>query len=292
MSFLVDKCYIFSRTLEDASKDCMELVIKDDEATVGTETSEDPVDFAQKATDIQACARGLIVRNRLNNREQLAMMQTRARAGQTINTDNQSDFDIEHNIRSVRELLKSNKEIWGRCQEGLVGENQESVRAFMRIGFETVQAATENSKVTFSSKAEQSEKSFDMHALEVLPGKLDGIFEVKYDEFGFVIYEAFLEKTLLLHEDVLGPFLDKLKNHLGGVKEILTEIDTWLIEPSIYIFFLQTIFDHGGNCKITNEPTILKECELSDDFQVKGVFKIKDSRDQKMLKKLLEFISA
>lgn len=298
MSFLVDKCYVFTSSLvEETSKaiidtESMESAIKEDEGTVGTEASEDPVLLEQKATEIQACARGMLVRSRQRNREQLAMIQTRARAGQTINTENQAEFDIESNLRSVRELLKSNNEVWGRCKEGLIGDKKNTVRTFMRIGFVTVHAATESSKVTFSSTAEQSERAYDMNALEMLPGKLDGIFEVKYDEFGFVNYQAFLEKTLLLHEDVLGPFLVKLKAHLVGVREILTEIDTWLVEPSIEWSFLESTFNLDEELKVSNEPIIFQECELSDDLQVKGAFKVKDTRDQKMLKKMLEFVSA
>jgi hypothetical protein len=78
-----------------------------------------------------------------------------------------------------------------------------------------------------------------MQALEVLPGKLEGIFEVQRDEFGFMNFEGFLEKSLLLHERVLQPFLLKLKGHLEGVNTILKEIDAWLEEPMTDLAFLK-----------------------------------------------------
>eukprot|EP00980_Cylindrotheca_fusiformis_P002054 scaffold451_cov121-Cylindrotheca_fusiformis.AAC.10 len=220
------------------------------------------------------------------------MVQTRARASPPINSESRSEFSIEHNIRSVRELLKSNNSVWSRCKSGLTGENKEGVRTFSRIAFVTVYAVTEGGKVTFSSTGEQSEKLFDMHTLEVLPENLGGIFEVKTDEFGFVCYEAFLEKTLLLHEDVLGPFLVKLKDHLVEIKEVINEIDTWLAEPSIGLDFLQSTFNLGEDFKATTEPITFKEYVLPENIQVKGSFQLNDSRDQEMMKNMLHFVSS
>ncbi|CAJ1952901.1 unnamed protein product [Cylindrotheca closterium] len=300
MSFPVEICYEFSKNLEgllDPTIDTTIVAIKDEEGTVATEaTSEQSVAqiIDQKAaTQIQAVARGRIVRNKaMKQSEQKAVMDTRTKAGQTImNEEEEGKESIEDNIRSVRELLKKKQATWERCQKGRIGEKDGSTQTFIRTGFMTVHTKTENRKVQFTSRAEKSEKSYDMQALEVLPGKLEGIFEVHYDEFGFVNYEGFLEKSLLLHERVLQPFLLKLKGHLERVNVLLAEIDAWLAEPQADLAFLKKIFGLDEKLTITTETTTLKECELEDDFQVNGSFNIQTSRDQKMLGKLLVFIS-
>jgi len=268
---------------------------KADDGTVDTETSEDIAVLTQKATVIQAHARGLIDRNRLNNREKYAMFQTRARAGHTFMEDGNANFNLEYNIRAVRELLKTNKETWSRCFASCTGDISDTEKKFMRIGFVSVETRTVNNTVTFSSKAELSEKSFDIGTLKVLPGKLGGIFEVKHDEHGFVDYEAFLEKALLLHEDVLRPFLVKLRDHMISVLQSLTAIESWLKEPSSDLTFIRNTFDLDESLTIPEEEEIgktrvLKECKISDDIQVAGTFNVKQGRDQTMMRKLLTFI--
>lgn len=289
-----------------------------DDATVATQersnvNKRDVYVLSQKATQIQAVARGIIIRNRMKNREQYTMSQTRAKAGHTIMKEGSlpsfelvvPKFDIEQNLRSVRELLKSNKISWERCQVSLYGKKADNkhMRSFKRVGFVTIVASTstKDNKMTFTSVAEESKKSFDMATLEILPGKLGGIFEVKYTKFGFIDYESFLEKALLLHEDVLGPFLAKLDDHLTIVQDILDEVDSWLSEPANDSTFIRNTFNLGDYSKLMMPKTkeeirlqntiVLKEYEILDDFQVTGSFNIKFNRDRTMLMKLLEFIS-
>lgn len=294
MSFIVDNCYGFSKKLEGLV-DPTDTTIKDEEATLGTETSDnDEIADNKAATQIQAIIRGMIVRNRaLNEAEQSSVMETRTRAGETIMSESgeESNESIESNIRTVRELLKSNKTTWEHCQKSLIEEKNGSIHTFMRVGFMTVHTRTENGNIEFTSRAESSEKSYDFKSLEILPGKLGGIFEVTHDEFGFVEYEAFLEKSLLLHERVLHPFLMKLKGHLTSINELLFEIATWLTEPINDLAFLKKIFELHDTFEITTETTTLKKRHLQDDFQVTGSFNIQNSRDQKMLGKLLCFLS-
>lgn len=292
MSFFVDNCYGLSKKLEGLV-DPTVTAIKDEEATVGTETSDDALVDSKAATQIQAVARGVLVRNRaIKQNEQKAVMETRTKAGKTImNEEEESKESIEDNIRSVRELLKSNKATWERCQKGLIGEKDGSTQTFMRIGFITVNTVTENGRIQFTSKAENTEKSYDLKSMEILPGKLEGIFEVKHDESGYMNYDAFLEKALLLHERVLQPFLLKLKGHLRAINRLLTDIDTWLTEPSRDLAFLKKTFELDDTFEITTETKTLKEVQVKDDFQITGSFNIQNKRDQKMLGKLLLFVS-
>lgn len=286
----VGKCYEFSKkNLEDLVQPAT-AIIKDDEATVGTETSEeDPILQNKMATEIQAVTRGMIARK---NTEKMAMMETRERIGQIIMDEEADSIDrLGENMRSVRELLKANKSTWKRCQKRLIEGTNGSTRSFVRIGFVTVHSATENNKIVFTTRAERSEKAFDMHQLEILPGKLGGIFAVQHDEFGFVDYEAFLEKALLLHERVLGPFLHQLKEHLENVNGLLEEIDAWLTEPKTDLNFLRNTFGLGETLEIAQETTTLKKFDLQDDFQLKGSFNIQSGREKRMLERLLAFIS-
>ena len=45
-----------------------------------------------------------------------------------------------------------------------------------------------------------------------------------------------------MHDDVLGPFLAKLKHHLETIHVCLGEIESWLLEPKGNIEFIEEIF--------------------------------------------------
>ena len=44
-------------------------------------------------------------------------------------------------------------------------------------------------------------------------------------------YESYLVRAMVLHEDIMKPFLSILKNHLKQVQVALGEIEGWLLEP-------------------------------------------------------------
>jgi hypothetical protein len=204
---------------------------------------------------------------------------------------------IEKHIRAIKATLESKKDLWGQCKGALRGEKGTYVSKFARTGFVNIHVFTENDTVIFSTKTEQSEKFFDTKPLAAIPVELGGIFEVKYDEDCFVDYELLLGRVQLLHEDVLGPFLFKLKEHLESVISCLSGIHGWLNESASHLQFLSSTFekeleipeDEALKTQIPIE--ILKECHVSHDYQVTGHFNIEEADGREMVKKMLEFVS-
>jgi hypothetical protein len=294
MNFLLEQCLVlngnFSTTIVD------DHVVKDDE-TVATEASEDPDLLAQKATVIQTQVRGMIARKKMENREQLALECYRSRAGHTIMKDSAKKISIEKHIRAIKATLESKKDLWGQCKGALRGEKGTYVSKFARTGFVNVHVFTENDTVIFSTKTERSEKSFDTKPLAAIAVELGGIFEVKYDEDCFVDYDLLLERAQLLHEDVLRPFLVKLKEQLQSVISCLFEILSWLNESKSHLQFLSSTFEkeleipEDGALKTQIPIEILKECHVSHDIQITGRFNIEEADGREMVQKMLKFVS-
>jgi hypothetical protein len=172
------------------------------------------------------------------------------------------------------------------------------VSKFARTGFANVHVFTENDTVIFSTKTEKSEKFFDTKPLAAIPVELGGIFEVKYDEDCFVDYDLLLERVQLLHEDVLRPFLFRMKEHLESVMSCLSEIHSWLNESASHLQFLSSTFEKElvipeDEALKTQIPTIeiLKECHVSHDYQITGRFNIEEADEREMVQKMLEFVS-
>ena len=71
-------------------------------------------------------------------------------------------------------------------------------------------------------------------------------------------YESLFEKSLILHDEVLGPFLAKLKDHLMAIQVSLGRMETWIMETRETIDYLENTFGD----KIAMPYSILKrKCE-------------------------------
>lgn len=269
-----------------------------DDGTVATEASEDPALLAHKAAAIQSQVRGMIARKKMKNREQMALDCTRSRAGHIIMKDTTTIVSIEKHIRSVKATLEEKKDLWKQCGAALRGEKGTYVSKFERTAFVHVHVFTENDTAVFSTKAEQSEKFFDTKPLAAIPPELAGIFEVKYDDDCFVDYELLLQRVQLLHEEVLGPFLVKMKEHLESVIACLTEVQNWLNESASHIKFISSTFDkdleipENEELKTQVPIMVLKECKLAFDYQVTGRFNLDETDEREMVSKMLEFVSS
>lgn len=162
------------------------------------------------------------------------------------------NYDIEQNIREIRALLQINSEIFGRCMKSVDEENLglgEESETFKRYSFDVVKVRQNPamSHTQFITEYEHSEKVFVMKPLFDLPAGLDDVFVVKYQDGSFsrfVDYKAFFESAIMLHDDILEPFLAKLKGHIETIHVCLGKIETWLLEPNNNIEFLKKTF--GG----------------------------------------------
>ncbi|CAJ1952903.1 unnamed protein product [Cylindrotheca closterium] len=302
MSFL-EQCMIFNGTFNAESTTHAALIdvdpSKDDDYTCATSVDTEDVDVDQKAVLIQSQARGMLARKKFLNRERLALDCTRSRAGHGIMKEKAKRAGIESNIRAIKKILTSNKELWESCKGNLRGEKGTHVTKFTRTGFFHVEVVTDDDGIVFSTKPMRNEKFFDTQSMVAIPDKLSGIFEVKYDEDLHVNYESLLERVQLLHEDVLGPYLVKLMEHLQSVNAGLTEISKWISEPSDYLKFLSKTFGLKQDLDIPDEESlmkhlhteVLKEQAMAYELNIRAKFNIELDAERFMLEKVLELVS-
>jgi hypothetical protein len=178
------------------------------------------------------------------------------------------NYDIEQNVREIRALLKINAEIFSRCikaadlphrEDGVDGTlqftrstlDEVKVRQNRSRGSEEDEDDDDNDddarrKTEFVVEESISRKMFGIKPLTELPANLRNVFVVQYKAEPlntFIDHDAFFQSALMLHEDVLEPFLAKLKHHIESIHVCLGEIESWLLEPKSNIEFLEETFE-------------------------------------------------
>jgi hypothetical protein len=190
-----------------------------------------------------------------NKREEVGELIKQAKVADCT-SDSPVNYDIEHNIREIRAILKMNAEILDRCME-FMEETEldyddvagaDSSSWFNRIAYEVVTARAWNDGTQVITHPIRTLEAFDTTPLSKLPKGLDDIFvsnKMTGDKLcSFIDFEAFFEKSLILHETVLEQFLPKLKEHLMSIQVCLGGIDAWVIqEPQKNISFLEETFE-------------------------------------------------
>jgi hypothetical protein len=199
-----------------------------------------------------------------NKREEVGELIKQAKVADCTN-NSPVNYDIEHNIREIRAILKMNAEILDRCKDFMEeteiiedddGADSSSSSLFKRIAYEVVTARAWNEGTQVITHPVRTTNEFNTTPLSKLPEGLDGIIvsdNMTEDKFSsFINFGAFFEKSLILHDTVLEQFLPKLKEHLMSIQVCLGEIDAWVIqEPQKNISFL--------------EETFKQEMEMPDD---------------------------
>ena len=181
--------------------------------------------------------------------------------GLTVSREKQ--IDINQNIREIRAILKTNKEISDRCLKDaneILDEQEGKISlTFDLLTFSDVYASSGyiggdeghqndgGNKIKILVHPIKKEKRFDTSVLFVLPEQLVGILEIPRDgDYKFYTpssyyhgtndkmpidyIELFKQSLASLSDDVLTPFLVHLKDHLMTIQVCLGEIDQWIIE--------------------------------------------------------------
>ena len=171
------------------------------------------------------------------------VFQIRDNAGnQLISVGRAANYDIKQNVREIRAILATNDEIFDRCMGSMmVDSEQDGVSTFIRYGFEVVKIRQLKKKIQLITHPDRMEEVFHTEPLSKIPYRLQ-IFVAKHKGSVFVDYHALFRQSLLLHEDVLGPYLAYLKEHLISVQVCLGEIDQWLMESNNMLNFLNSTF--------------------------------------------------
>ena len=127
-----------------------------------------------------------------------------------------TDLDIA--IKTVRAIIVTNEEIWNRCKEYFIykgnngngSEDEESNFTMMRFDEVKVVYDENYDHTNIVVVAKEVTKYFSLEPLKVLP-KCLGIFEPAKDETGHVDFRMYFRRSLILHEEVLLPFLSKIE---------------------------------------------------------------------------------
>jgi hypothetical protein len=137
---------------------------------------------------------------------------------------------------------------------------------------------------------ERDQEAFSMKPLLELPAGLNDLFVVKYQAapyHDFINYDDFFKTAIMLHDDVLEPFLVKLKQHLESIQVCLGEIESWLLEPKSNIQFLEETFGKKLDI-LTDEDQVLTTYRDSGRFE--RTFTLAEASDQQKLKNFLVFM--
>ena len=169
---------------------------------------------------------------------------------------NEDDLDtvssIEPNVKSIQALLTSNEVIYERCR-GHIESGTDEKTTFTKADYSVADAHYDEvtSMFQFVTYPEHCRMEFNTFPLSNLPFTLDfGSFsgQLRYKgnsgscESSFIDYDILFESSFVLHPDIQGPFLAKLKNHLECVQACLYRINDWLSIPSKNLNYLQESF--------------------------------------------------
>jgi hypothetical protein len=162
-------------------------------------------------------------------------------------TNSPVNYDVDHNVREIRAILKMNAEILDRCMKFSTGGG-ESATSFKRIAYEVVATRARNDGTQVITQPIRTTKEFNTTPLSKLPEGLDDIIvsrNMTGDNLSsFIDFDVFFKRALLLHDTVLQQFLPKLKEHLMSIQVCLGEIDAWVIQESKEtINFLEETFE-------------------------------------------------
>jgi len=205
---------------------------------------------------------------------QLRRQKQRQKICKTLLTNSKSarHVDVDHLVQLVEALIEMNKEIWDRCLSSrvvLISHDERDV-TMKRIEYSLV-TVDSSGKISVTSKLNTK----DFGAFDLIPKKLLQINPCCNDDdttatdrkTPFPDYTAYFEKALLLHDDVLGPFLKVFKRHLEKIQVYLGKIETWLMEPEQFHQYLKDIFD---DYKIPDTFKGLGDTLSSSDIDMKA----------------------
>lgn len=211
--------------------------------------------------------------------------------------DNGDDLDMDHLFLTTRALIVTNQEIWDRCQGSKVkGLPPPSVVGYMFRRVSYTQVNVETSREIYNAVAHEDMHNIELIAIPKIEGKEFGppasppasltqlISAPKCADGDLPDYTQYLEKAMTLHDEVLRPFLARLKDHLETVQVYLGSIDVWLMDAASCISYLEETFkgdgvkieipqpfelgDYGGcppNCKVRH-PRASKCLYCGEEF--------------------------
>jgi len=183
----------------------------------------------------------------------------RKKARTSLSTDDNHIEDLEYILKSVKALVKIINEKWDNCDEHLTSnENCETPLSFERVLFKEAKVEKKGRNLIISTQKVSDAKDFG--SLPAVPEDLSNLvcFGPPESESDILPdYNRYLEKSSILCEDVLLPFLTSFQEHLKEIQVFLGKIEEWLLEPEVAGSFLEKTFD-GPGCRTTDKNNPLK----------------------------------
>ena len=107
-------------------------------------------------------------------------------------------------------------------------------------------------------------------------------------------YNEYFDRVFLLHDDVLGPYLVKLKDYFEEVQVYLGKIEAWLSTSQSCLDFLNSIFEDDDVARFIRHNEAMRPREhillqwSSGNYQ--ETFDITRDEEREQVKKFIEFI--
>ena len=190
-----------------------------------------------------------------------------------------NDKALDTVIAGVRLLIKKNDRLIVHCEK--YRWESEGGFTFNRIEINHVKVDSSEessnlSRIALKTTPRRKTKDFGLPA--DIPAALADIIVIKTGNGGLPDYGRFLERALLLNNDVLKPFLHILQKHLEGIAAFYNEVAAWIAEPDADRAFLektfQVAFDLGSPTAITTTSKEPEDdgtqCTSGDDSSEDG----------------------
>lgn len=204
----------------------------------------------------------------------------------------QKDKALDTIVAGVRSLIKKNERLIVNCEK--YRWESEGGFTFQRIEINQVMVESTDesanlSRISLKTTPRRKTKDFGLPA--DIPAALADIIVVKPGKAGLPDYETFLERALLLNNDVLKPFLHIFQAHLESIVAFYREVASWVAEPDADRLFLEQTFNVDFDVAL---PKNAKEddstdCTSADDSSEDGPVEASNVRravvDQEILLK-------
>ncbi len=107
-------------------------------------------------------------------------------------------------------------------------------------------------------------------------------------------YLEYLQRSFIIEESVLLPFLAILKDHLEEFQVFLGKVESWLMESTRKAMFLQETF-HVSNLEVdqrVGQQSVLKTMDPQPDrYSQYAIFNISIRNGQEKLAKFLAYVT-
>jgi len=181
--------------------------------------------------------------NQLSDTEEL-ISRTRGLTVRQLHVNGKDHFsDRGIAIKKIQALIATNEDILQRCNELTSTRHSKlyQITSFCKSDFNVVKVWNMAGMTQIVAFKEVVTQTFNMRPLLCLPEGLN-MFEPKRERSGLIDFRSLLRTSLMLHDDILLPFLWKLQDHLELAQVSLGSLDAWVMNSHDNVLFLQSLF--------------------------------------------------